>query len=286
MNTERDLSKRLLKLFPVKMLKEHYKTEHVSDELFDEVLNNNIKAVIDAFAYVNLEHTKQHIYVFDLATAVNGQNLNLPAFPIPILNQSTTINETSIVFSPVVDFRVILANPFEEVILKFHQPFKIVLKNRHLVFYTTILEKNMNSHFADNRRVLNVEKVNDESFIIQQVCNHFAHLNPTACDLNTGIKHLWNADFVDSKYAKWKKDRSTTTETMDENYTLKSQYPDVYQNLITSPLKKMIFKYILQDELLPDHFTIDPAVGQISIPLFPKTSNQNQNVVTQILSNN
>lgn len=268
------------------MLKEHYNSEHVSDELFDEVLNNNIKAVIDTFAYVNLEHTKQHIYIFDLATAVNGQNLNLAAFPLTIINQTITNNETSIVISPVVDFKVILANPFEEVILKFHQPFKIALKNRHLIFFTTILEKNMNSHFDENRRVLNVEKVNDESFIIQQVCKHFAHLNPTPCDLNRGIKHLWNENFVDSKYAKWKKDRSTTTETMDENYTLKSQYPDVYQNLIQSPLKKMIFKYILQDELLPDHFTIDPSVGQISIPLFPKTSNQNQNVVTQILSNN
>lgn len=128
MNTERNLSKRLLKLFPVKMLKEHYNSEHVSDELFDEVLNNNIKAVIDTFAYVNLEHTKQHIYIFDLATAVNGQNLNLAAFPLTIINQTITNNETSIVISPVVDFKVILANPFEEVILKFHQPFKIALK--------------------------------------------------------------------------------------------------------------------------------------------------------------
>jgi len=286
MNTERDLSKRLLKLFPVKMLKEHYNTENVSEHLFDEVLNNNTKAVIDAFVYVKLEHTKQHIYVFDLATAVNIQNLNLPAFPLTILNESTANNETSIVISPVVDFRVILSNPFEEVILKFHQPFKIVLKNRHLVFYTTILEKNMNSYFADDRRVINVEKVNEENFIIDQVCNHFNHLNPTVCDLNRGIKHLWNNDIVDSKYAKWKKDCSTTTETMDESYTLKRQYPDVYQNLITSPLKKMIFKYIRNDELLPDHFTIDPTVGQISIPLFPKNSNQNKNVVTEILSNN
>lgn len=286
MNTERDLSKRLLKLYPVKMLKEHFSTEHVSDELFEEVLNNNIKTLIESFAYVNLQHTKQHIYIFDLASTVNSGNLNLSNFPIPIIKQSTSNNETIIIISPIVDFKVVLSNPFEEVILKFHQPFKIVLKRKHLIFYTTILEKNINSHFNDNRGVLNVEKVNDETVIIQQICNHFAILNPKACDLNRGIKHLWDIDYVDSKYAKWKKDRSTTTETMDENYTLKSQYPDVYQNLITKPLKKMIFKYIKQDELLPDHFTIDPAVGQISIPLFPKTSNQNENVVKEILSNN
>ena len=286
MNTERDLTKRLIKLFPVKLLKEHFNSEQVSEDLFNDILNKNIKSVIDAFAYVNLENTKQHIYVFDLGFSINRQNLNLSAFPIPIIKQSTINQETIIIISPIVDFRVILSDPFEEVILKFHQPIQIVLKDTHMICYATILEKNMSSHFTDNRRVLNVEKVNDESFILEQICNHFSILNPSPCDLNKGIKYLWANDYVDSKYAKWKKDKSTTTETMDENYTLKTHYPDVYQGLINAPLKKMIFKYIKDDKLFPEHFTIDPSVGEISIPLFSNHINQNQNVVREILSNN
>ncbi len=82
------------------------------------------------------------------------------------------------------------------------------------------------------------------------------------------------------------KNRSTTTETMDESYTLKSQYPEVFQTIINAPLNKTIFKYLNDDELLPEHFTIDPSVGLISLPTFPKQLNQHQNVVREILSNN
>jgi len=144
----------------------------------------------------------------------------------------------------------------------------------------------MSSHFADNRAVVKVDKVNDESIVIETINQHFNGLMPSVCDLNRGIKHLWDDDIVDSKYAKWKKNRSTTTETMDENYTLKNQYPVIYQDLINSPLRKMIFKYLPDDEQLPDHFTIDPGNGQISIPLYPNNENQNKNVVTEIISNN
>lgn len=286
MNTQRDLLKRLLKLFPVKVLKEHFNSSNVSDALYDEILNGNAKAVIESFCYVNLEYTKQHIYIYNLGQAPRPNQLNLNAFPIDIVHQTNIDGATSITISPLVEFRVILTNPFEETTLRFHQPIQIVLNNIHLVFYATILEKNMSNYFDQNRRVINAEKINDELTIIEQVCAHFAHLNPTACDLNRGIKHLWANDLVDSKYAKWKKDRSTTTETMDENYTLKSQYPDVYQNLVNAPLKKMIFKYLNNDETLPDHFTVDPSIGQISIPLFSKNANQNKNVVREILSNN
>ena len=286
MNTEKNLSKRLLKLFPVKILKDHFKPESVSEELFDEVVSKNIKANIDAFAYGNLEYTKQHIYVYNFGTTLDVLNINYTSFPLPIVNKSSSAGEVSIVISPIVDFKVILSNPFEETVLKFNQPFKIVLSDKHLVFYVTILEKKINSYFQNDRQVLNIEKINDENFILEQICNYFDRNNPMVCDLNKGIKRLWDSDSVDCKYAKWKKDRSTTTETMDEDYTLKSQYPDVYQNLISSPLKKMLFKYIKEDDLFPEHFTIDPSVGQISIPIFPKTSNQNGNVVKTILSNN
>lgn len=286
MNRQRDISKRILRLFPVKVLKEHFNTTNVSDELFNEILNGNTKAMIDNFCYINLEHTKQHIYIYNIAEAPTQNNLNLNLFPIDIVHQTNLNGVTSITVSPIVDFRVILTNPFEETTLLFHQPIQIVLSNTHLIFYATILEKNMSDYFDQNRKVINAEKVNGELSIIEQVCAHFAHLKPTICDLNRGIKQLWANDTVDSKYAKWKKDRSTTTETMDENYTLKSQYPDVYQNLVNAPLRKMIFKYLRDDEVLQDHFTVDPARGQISIPLFSKNANQNKNVVREILSNN
>lgn len=286
MNTQRDISKRLLKLYPVKVLKENFNTTSISDDLYNEILNGNTKEIIESFSYVNLEHTKQHIYIYNIGQAPTLNDLNINGFPIDVVHYISLNGVTSITVSPIVEFRVILTNPFEETYLRFHQPIQIVLNNSHLIFYATILEKNMSNYFEQSRKVINAVKVNDEKTLIEQVCAHFVRLNPSICDLNRGIKQLWANDIVDSKYAKWKKDRSTTTETMDENYTLKSQYPDVYQNLVNAPLKKMIFKYIGNDEVLPEHFTVDPSEGQISIPLFSKNQNQNKNVVREILSNN
>ena len=269
MNTNQDLAKRLLKLYPVKSIKEHFNSELNADELYDNLVQNNSFNSIKDFAYGNLEDTKRHIYIFNIGHPATLQNIDIPNFPFDIVNQTTINNEISITISPIVDFNTVLNNPFEEVTMKFHQPTRIVLNRSHLVFYFTILEKNINSHFNNNRKVLNVEKANEESDTITEVCNHLNHLNPQICDLNRGVKHLWNADIVDSKYAKWKKNRSTTTETMDESYTLKSQYPEVYQTIVNAPLNKTIFKYLNDDENLPEHFTIDPSVGQISVPIFP-----------------
>ena len=105
-------------------------------------------------------------------------------------------------------------------------------------------------------------------------------------DINKGIKHLWEKDKIDSRYAKWKKDKSTTTETMDEDYTLKKHYHAIYLDLIKSPLNKMVFKYLLGDGVFCDHFSADPSSGQISIPLYPGNANQITNVINEILANN
>lgn len=286
MNTERNLAKRLLKLYPVRVIKEYFNTELNSEELFDRLVDNNTFNVIKVFACSKLEATKRHIYIYDLSQAATIQNINLADFPYVIVDQSRLGDEISLTILPIVDFNTVLNNPFEEVGLQFYQPIKIVLSNTHLVFYVTILEKNIGSYVDSSRKVLNVEKVNEELNTLNQVCNHFSHLNPQLCDINRGVKYLWINDIVDSKYAKWKKHRSTTTEAMDENYTLKSQYPEEFRSIINAPLNKTIFKYIVDDEELPEHFTIDPSVGQISVPIFPKHISQVQNVVREILSNN
>ncbi|WP_239786172.1 hypothetical protein, partial [Tenacibaculum finnmarkense] len=168
----------------------------------------------------------------------------------------------------------------------FKQPFVILINKSHIVFYATILEKNMNAQVDKRRSVLKVEKKNDEDVVIESICKYFRSFSPYCCDLNKGIKFLWNNDVIDSKYASWKKSKSTTTETMDEDYTLKSQYPDAFKDLMNSPLKKTVFKYLLKDEDFPDHFTIEPSVGKISFPLYPKNEKQSKNVVTKIISNN
>jgi hypothetical protein len=286
MNSDRNLLKRLIRLYPVKLLKEEFGTTEVSDALYDEIINSNNAAIIKTFAYNNIDYTKQHIYLYILGTNFNQARFNQTTFPFTIIQQVKNAVGLSITISPVVDFSVVLSNQFEETVIKFNQPTIVTINNRHRIIKTTILEKNIGTYFDATRRVLDVQKVHDEDETVQKIITYFANYNPIICDINRGIKYLWANDRIDSKYAKWKKNRSTTTEAMDENYTLKSQYPDVYRSVMSSPLNKTIFKYLIEDENFPDHFTADPTNGELSIPLYSKNLNQIPNVINEILSNN
>lgn len=286
MNSERSVLKRLLKLYPVKTIKDEFDTTHSGEALYEEVVETKNTNLIRNFAYTNINNTKQHVYIYYLDKIFNPATFNPAGFPYPIINQTAIVDGIQIIISPIVEFRVILTNPFEEKIMNFHQPYIITLKNRHLTFQATILEKNMATYFEEGRKVINVEKINDETVAIQHIIDFLNLYHPISCDLNKGVKHLWHNDRIDSRYVKWKKNRSTTTESMDENYTLKSQYPDIYAELIKNPLNKTIFKYLPEDESLPDHFTVDPTKGEISVPLYSKNVNQIANAINEILSNN
>lgn len=286
MNTIQNLLKRLLRMYPVKIVKEHFNQTGNSEEILNFLVNNRPANTIKDFAYTNVENTKQHICIYRLNNNFNVGGFIASQFPYQIVNQTVISNGISLVISPNVSFNAVLGNPFQEVILDFYQPFIITIFNRTLIFQMTILEKDIGSYIDPGRVVYNVEKINNEEIIIADILPFFAHYQPIRADLNRGVKFLWANDRIDSRYAKWKKNRSTATETMDENYTLKEQYPDIYVGLINDPLKRMIFRYLPNDELFPDHFTCDPSRGEISVPLYPKTPNQIQNVIHEILSNN
>jgi hypothetical protein len=286
MNSERSLLKRLIKLFPVKVLKDEFNSTNLSDVLYDDIIDNNNYNLIKEFSYRNINFTKQHIYIYELNSNFDLRDFNPANFPFTVIRQEIQPNILRIVFSPIVDFKVILSRPYEEKTIQFHQPFIVTLNNRHLIIQATILEKNIGTYFEENRKVLDIEKENDENETIHNLIDFFVRYTPTICDLNRGVKRIWADDRIDSKFAKWKKNRSTTTEAMDENYTLKSQYPDVYESLMSSPVGKTIFKYLIDDDRLPDHFTADPTNGELSVPLYPRNLNQIQNVINEILSNN
>lgn len=286
MNSEADMHIRLLKLFPVKELKENFETNATGDQLHPSIVNNVVHGAIRDFAYSNINSTKQHIYIYQFQNNYNLASFNPANFPYNVISRSNANGELQIVVSPIVEFRVILTNPFQEVILNFHQPFLITIRPTHLIFQATIMEKNMMSYFDAERQVVKVEKLNDEKIAIANILPYFDANMPIRCDLNRGVKDLWHREVIDVRFIKYMRDSSTDTTAMHEDLLLKREYPEDYERIINNPVNKTLFRYLLGDEQLPNHFTIDPTMGEISIPLFPTTQNQIPNVITQILSNN
>lgn len=288
MNTNGDLLNRLLRLFPVRFIKAYFNAEgSIQDEIIPNIIQHNTQVVIRNFSVNNFNNTKQHVYFFSIDRNFNRNNFDPDDFPLEILDETVSQNSYQFKCLPVVDFNTVVTNPFEEATIRYFQPTIITIRRRQVIIQCTILEKNLNYLFGADRKVVDVTKTNDEEHNINSIKDYFSQdygVIPT--DLNNGIKHLWDTDVIDSKYAKWKKARSSATEAMDEGYTLKTQYPDVYENLMNSPLNKTIFKYLRNDDLFCSHFTADATKGQLSIPLFPDTEHQINNIINEILSNN
>ncbi len=287
MNTPLDLSKRLLRLFSVRALNDSFSNRGNVNELIIEIADSVTPSAIKSFVFENLNTTKQHVYIFDLTPSFRLNQIDRNSFPLEVHSTSTNLPDFYIKGFSKVQYNVVLLNPIEEATLFFLQPYHISIRNRHLIIQATIMEKNPSAYFTGSRKVVDVKKINDENEIIPQILNEIFIGSPTSeCDLTRGLKHLWDSDVLDCKYVKYKKSRSTTTEAMDENCTLKAEYPEVYTDLIHSPLDKTIFKYLGNDEAIMEHFTIDPEHGYLSFPLFPSNTNQINNVITQILQNN
>lgn len=288
MNSNKNLSKRLLNLFPSKVVKEHFRKDDKEKDSIEEIADKNSETNINSFAFNNLQYTKQHIYIYTLGKKFSNKKFDRQEFPLEIINERLDGNDFIFTCKGTVGFNVFVfvegGNPIKNT-MQFYQPITIHISDNHLIVKFTMLEKNINSYF-ENKKVILDTKSNDEEEILNQILQFFTDHDIAICDINKGIKHLWDKDVIDSKFAKWKKNRSTTTEAMDEGHTLKNEYPEQYKSLMKSPLNKNIFKYLHADDEMVDHFTADPTIGQINIPLYPKNPNQINNVISKVLSNN
>jgi hypothetical protein len=291
MNGKTELLKRLLKLYPVKSLKDNFTLENKKqDEIIDEIVESNTEKAISKFAVQNFNLSKQHIYVFTHGMGNGFKTLQSSFIANVPIETTKTATETTFYYFLKLPFTVIITNPIETKDLYFHWPCKVTIDKTHLYIQFIIIEKNVNSYFDKNRKVIDSERKLDENNFVDHVIKSL-NLAQSAkihiCDLNKGVKKLWDTDVIDSKYVKFKKSKSTSTEAMDESYTVKKQYPDVYEGLINAPLGKTIFKFINDvNQEFCDHFTIEPNDGKISIPIFPDELKHVDNVVKQIIQHN
>lgn len=287
MNSPKDLNYRLLKLYPVKIVKEHFEPEETTQiEMLPEILNNNNAHSIHSFALENHNYTKQHISIFKLNSNFVRNTFNFNGLIIQPNQEIIVDGGYLFKFLPIIDYEVVLGDPYSETILQFYQPTSVKIIGDIIIISTTIMEKNLESYFP-GRRVYDAKKSQGEDSTVKLITDHFElSYGLVSLDINRGIKYLWANDMIDSKYAKWKKSHSTTTENMDEEYTLKQKYPQLYQDIIQAPIGRTIFKNITDDDIINSHFSVDPSKGLISISIYPDNLNQTNNVLNEIISNN
>ncbi|HSZ72886.1 MAG TPA: hypothetical protein VK750_09425 [Cytophagaceae bacterium] len=289
MNGVSNLHTRLLKLYPVKTLKDHFDLPGKSSEVIEGILNQFKAKDIHEFSALNIDYTRQHVYIFNIEKSFKASSFNTTNFPLRVIQQTNTTSDYSIVCLPEIEFKISVIRPFEERILKFYQPLKISVINSHLIVQITTLEKNLSDHCEVGKKVVETTRVNDENYLLDSIKSVFINqgYNITKCDLHKGIKKLWDDNIIDSKYLKTKNSKSTNTVAMDENYTVREVYPQEYNQIKNNPILKTLFRYKGKNvDYFCDSFSIDPSQGHLSVTSFPESVHQIKNIINEILKNN
>jgi hypothetical protein len=283
MNSERNLLKRLLKSYPVKVLKDVFDITGLSqNEVIEQILNSNAPPIIKNFAFNNFSYLRQHVYIYD----INGVMPNNWVCENALFHSENLIsnNERDINLIFTATYQVYSIGNAGLTDVLFYTPVKIKVYNNKMIVSINIQERDVTNLFP-NKCFLANKNMSDDEIILHIIQNMplTAHLAKT--DINRGIKQLWEEDFVDAAYVKFKKSRSTSTEVMDENFTLKVNMPSEYNRLLNEPLQKNVFKILAVDNII-SHFTTEPSVGKLSFTKFPENINSIPSLILLILSKN
>jgi hypothetical protein len=283
-----ELIKRLLQLYPVKNVKEYFALKGNFDDIIPDIVKNHSHKSIFSFAAVNMNYTRQHVYIFNLSPSFKAVEFDTTHFPLAIKDSSIQNGELSINCLPQVDFDITAIKPFEETELHFFQPVKIRAFKKHLIIQVTTLEKNLSSFLAAGRKVVDSVRNNGEDTWLPKIINFFnkQKYKTNVCDIHKGVKKMWEDKIIDSKYVKSLGAKSTSTEAMHEAFTVREVFPDKYKEIIKSPLLKTLFVYKGADDKLADHFHSDPGDGLVIFSAFPKNLAQIENVINEIIKHN
>lgn len=286
MNSEDLILFRLLEGFPVKALRDYFGVVGLKqDDIIDGVLQTNTPDQVKEWVFENFGRTHQHIYIFD-------SNRDLPNTWTPAPQYFHSSDEINGIKTYNLLFRISYtlfntATRTEEKLL-FDSPVQIKLYKGKIIISINTLERLIGNYFAN--RVHSFGKNFDDDAIISVIRDSLpAGISFTNCDINKGIKKLWKDDFIDAGYTRFKKSKSTATEAMDEDNTLKLIYPDLYKEIIKTPIDRQVFYIVDKSVNLDEYvskFAIEPTRGRVIITQYPQLKTSVLNVLDEIITNN
>lgn len=294
MNTARELRYRLLRLFPVAVVKQYFEPAgRTQYEMLEEITSGTTAEEINSFCFDNFGFTKQHIYLFQIGRfqidRLDAVDDLLPTAELISKSKTAGTVRYSYLFSHTYDLAGIeeSTRTFRELHLLFNQPIMIEITSASMKISLTIVEKNPESYLNGFKVYQAKRRMEDEDIVgsVMLRMADFSGAPPVPLDINRGIKHLWNHDLIDAVSIKYKKENSMAAEVMDEDMTFKNKYPEDFRKVLTAPLRKNTFRFLRDAEHYCD-FVADPTAAILSFNKYPKEQNQISNVVSKILSHN
>lgn len=204
--------KRLLDLYPVSSLREHWPDlKGTKDQMCLEIAGR--RKEILPFLSDYLGCCKQHVYVYSHSMKLSA--LVPPVIPDgELLEVKNAGGRVQMLYLVRVEFRVVLRDPLEEDTVEFLWPVHLDFTGKYLIARFVVLEKNVGTYII-GRSAYTTSRSVDENGILTILERSFSGALRST-DLQKGVKKLWDADFMDATRAQFKKTDSVATEVMDE----------------------------------------------------------------------
>jgi len=293
MNSIPLLLSRLLRLFPVNHLKDKFESEErLQDNIIGDILLKNNQQGINDFVVDNIDFTKKSVHVYSIKNKYqHKQNISSNDLGLEILSQTSANGVFSLIGYHKLKYDAIIYDQTgkKTVSIFFKQPIKIVIDKFYLIIELTKVETNLKAYFTNDIDLVSSKRVIDDTHAIHAILTYFDSqfkIRPSKADINKGIKFLWKNDIIDGKELAYRKTSSRTKEIMDGEELFKNKYPVEYKDIMKNPIESCIFRYLLENDDFPSHFTCDVSSGVLSFTIYPKAVNQISNVINEIIKNN
>lgn len=150
-----------------------------------------------------------------------------------------------------------------------------------------MIEKAIKTYFPE-RVIINPVRNNPEDVTLQQIENIFHPLYTIErkCDLNAGIKALWEADEIEGLNVWVDGVESVAKHIMKGSLSYKTRLPEEYERMLLAPLNRTSFRVLVGGENFTDKFTSEPGNGFVSFSNYPSSAHQINNVINRIIELN
>ncbi|WP_147278060.1 hypothetical protein [Flavobacterium sp. AG291] len=283
LNAKTEQYKRLLKAFSVNALKTVFNLQEHKErqpELINRVIEGNTLDIILKTVFDNFSLLKQHVYIYDFRGTV-APNL-LSGHPYFISTETSGGQQIfNLLFPIVVEFYNKDSKAEEAV--DFLVPVQIRRKGTRFIVAINILERDI-AALIDNK-IVGAKRNMEDNDILNSFAESVRPIQLSPCDLNKGIKDLWDKEEIDASKAKVTMAKSVRTETLHGDFLLKRDLPAEYLKIIKDPIGRTTFEVLKQNHSV-DAFVADPTKGIVYFAIFPKQHMATTDLIDLILSKN
>lgn len=283
-NCEIEVNKRLLKAFSVESLKTIFNLKDSKKrqaDLLTTIVATHTTSQLYDIVFNHFSLLKQYVYVYEFKGSLNDDWLNNHTSFVNT-NKSTRNHSIFNLLVPI-SYEGYNKTKGEIDYFNFLLPVQIHKKKNIITIHINILERDISVLTTD--KILGAKRDLNDIAIINTIVPFAQPIPLIKYDLNKGIKYLWENDEIDALKVQYKKDSSTSLETMDAGMLIKKHMPVLYSELIKTPIRETIFKILIKKNLV-NYFAINPTYGIINFSVYPQYLNGTNDLIDFVLQNN